>query len=265
MTYTVGINTGAFRTGTFSVASQTFTVYQAPQSGVPPIISVAGVVNGASGIGGALIPGEFVSIYGDKVGPAQPVVSKFMERGLGYTRAFFNGIEAFLTYTSTGQMNALVPYGVGESDLVEVQIEYQAMKSNSIVQPVAASSPAIFTQQYGAGQAWVVNQDQTFNSDKNPAELGSFAVFWATGQGLVDPAGKDGEAIIAPNFPAPKLPVKVSMGGVEAEVVFAGLIYTGVLQVNVKIPMTVAPANDVPLLLTIGTVRSRSEVTLAVR
>ena len=57
------------------------------------------------------------------------------------------------------------------------------MKSNTVSLPVAKAAPGIFTQQYGAGQAWVVNQDQTFNSDKTPAKRGSYVAFWATGQG----------------------------------------------------------------------------------
>jgi uncharacterized protein (TIGR03437 family) len=34
------------------------------------------------------------------------------QKGLGETRVTFKGIEAFLTFTSATQVNALVPYGV---------------------------------------------------------------------------------------------------------------------------------------------------------
>jgi len=265
LTYTVGINTGAFRTGTITIAGQTFTVYQAPHGGAAPVISSEGVLNAASGIAGALAPGGFVTIYGEGLGPAQPVASKSMERALGYTRVFFNGIEAFLTYASAGQVNALVPYGIFVNGEAGLQVEYQMMKSNSILLPVAQAAPGIFTQQYGAGQAWLVNEDRTFNSDKNPAERGSYIAFWATGQGLVDPAGKDGEVLVAPNFPRPRLPVKVTIGGLDAEVVFAGLVYTGVLQVNARVPEATAPGSAAELLLTVGDFSSRNGVTLAVR
>lgn len=264
ISYRVGANTGVFRTGTITIAGQSFSVYQAPQGGTAPAISGEGLVNAAGGFTGPVAPGEFVSIYGSRLGPAQSVASKSMERGLGYTRVFVNGIEAFLTYSSAGQVNAVMPYSLAGSNRAELQVEYQAMKSSSMFLPVAEAAPGIFTQQYGTGQAWVVNQDQTFNSDKNPAERGSYVAFWATGQGLVNPAGLDGESILAPNFPKPKLPVRVTISDLEAEVLFAGLIYTGVLQANVRIPESVRPGS-VELFLTIGTAVSRKGVTLAVR
>ncbi len=57
----------------------------------------------------------------------------------------------------------------------------------------------------------------------------------------------------------------MAIGGVDAEVVFAGLIYTGVLQLNVKVPITSIPENTATLLLTVGNFSNRNGVTLAVR
>ncbi len=265
VTYTVGPNTGGFRSATFQIAGLNFTVYQAPAGGRPPAISADAVVNAASSLAGPLAPGEFISIYGTNLGPDPGVASKFMEKALATTRVFFNGIEAFLTYASAGQVNALVPYGVAGTDRLEVQLEYQAMKSNSVRLSAADAAPGIFTRQYGAGQAWVANQDGTFNSTNNPADRGTYIAFWATGQGQVNPAGVDGALIVAPNFPVPRLPVKVTVGGAEADVVFAGLIYAGVMQVNVKIPDNAPVGNAIELLIRVGNYTSRSGVTVAVR
>ena len=63
---------------------------------------------------------------------------------------------------------------------------------------------------------------------------GGYVSIWATGQGLVNPAGVDGEAITAAkNIQAP---VKVTIGGIDAQVLGAVLIYTGEIQVNVDDP-----------------------------
>jgi len=142
VTYTVSPNTGGFRSATFQIAGQTFTVYQAPAGGKPPAIAADAVVNAASSLAGPLAPGEFLSMYGTNLGPDPGVASKFMEKGLAATRVFFNGIEAFLTYASAGQVNALVPYGIAGADRIEVQVEYQAMKSNSLGLSAAEAAPA---------------------------------------------------------------------------------------------------------------------------
>ncbi len=61
-----------------------------------------------------------------------------------------------------------------------------------------------------------------------------------------------------------KLPVKVSIGGIDAQVLGAVLIYTGEIQVNVLIPSG-APTGDVPLVLTVGTASSRKDATIAIK
>jgi uncharacterized protein (TIGR03437 family) len=69
-------------------------------------------------------------------------------------------------------------------------------------------------------------------------------------------------------FPKPALPVSVAIGGISVApegIVFAGLVYAGVMQVNVKIPDAVTPGSAVELLLAVGKSTSRSGVTLSVR
>lgn len=225
--------------------------------------TVSGVFNAASSQSGAVSPGEYVSIYGSSLGPATGLLSDTMLKGLNGVKVTFSGIEAFLTYVSAIQVNALVPYGVsGNADVV---VSYGGMNSAKFGLSVTDSAPGIFTQQYGGGPAWVVNQDQTWNSDQNAASRGSTVAFFATGQGLVDPAGTDGETIASPNFPKPKLPVKVLFGSVQADdPVFDALIYTGVLQVNVRIPDN-APTGKISLQLKIGNATSRQDVTVVVK
>ena len=267
--YTVGMNTGGFRTGTITIAGQTFTVTQAPQGVLVPVISTNGVINAASGIGGAVAPGEFISIYGAGIGPPEPIVSMSLERGLGYTRVFLDGVEAFLTYVSVGQVNALVPYGIAGRQDTKLQIEYQAVRSNAVTLPLAGAAPGIFTvNRSGTGAAVAVNEDGRFNSDGNAAPRGSIVAFWATGQGQTDPPGMDGKQPEPPMFPKPALPVSVAVGGVGVapeDIFFAGLIYAGVMQVNVKIPDAVTAGNAVELLLTVGKSTGRKGVTLSVR
>jgi hypothetical protein len=71
--------------------------------------------------------------------------------------------------------------------------------------------PRAFTTKYGTGPAWAINSNYTFNSGNNAAVRGTWIAFWVTGQGLVDPAGVDGESIKTPMNV--KLAIMVSIGG----------------------------------------------------
>src|SRR5581483_2396073 len=123
-------------------------------------------------------------------------------------------------------------------------------------------APGIFTQSYGPGQAWALNDDNTFNSPQNAVARGGWIVFWGTGQGLVNPGGQDGEIITTPKNL--NLPVTVRIDGIEASLLHALLTYTGVVQVAARVPSG-ARTGDVPLLLSIGAASSRSDVTVSVK
>jgi uncharacterized protein (TIGR03437 family) len=223
-------------------------------------IQITGVTNAASSQTGAVAPGEFVSIYGNSLGPATYQVAVGSQKGLGGTRVTFNGIEAFLTFTSATQVNALVPYGVtGKADVV---VSYNGNTSDAFPLSLTDASPGIFTRSYGAGQAWAVNNDATFNTSSNPVARGGWISFWATGQGLVNPTGIDGELISG--YKNIVLPVKVTIGGQDAQILGAVLIYTGEIQVNAMVPSG-SPTGDQPLVLTIGTATGRKDVTVAVK
>jgi uncharacterized protein (TIGR03437 family) len=225
-----------------------------------PRIAQSGVVNAASFVYGAVAPGEFVTIAGTNLGPANPVAAAGYEKGLGGTKVKFNGIEAFLTYSSATQVNALVPYAV--SGKADVTVEHNGGTSDLFPLSVVDSAPGIFTQSYGPGQAWALNDDGTFNSPGNKVGRGGWIVFWATGQGLVNPNGQDGEIFATPKNV--NLPVKVAIDGIEAPLIYAVLIYTGEVQIAARVP-TSSRTGDVPLLLNIGGASSRSDMTISVK
>ncbi|MEO8659187.1 MAG: IPT/TIG domain-containing protein [Bryobacteraceae bacterium] len=223
-------------------------------------IQITTVVNAATSQPGAAVAGEFISIYGSGLGPVAGVLARGTEKGLSGVRVTFNGIEAYLQYVSATQVNAVAPYGVGSK--ADVIVQYGGKTSDAFPVATTDASPGIFTQQYGGGPAWVVNDAATFNSSTNPVARGGYITFWATGQGLVDPAGLDGEIVVTPK--TLRLPVKVIVGGVELQNVWAGLIYTGEIQVQGQVASG-TPTGDVELLVTIGTATSRRGVTVSVK
>jgi len=127
------------------------------------------------------------------------------------------------------------------------------------------ANPALFTLNNGTGNAVVVNQDGTINSDRNPAAQGSIVVLYATGEGQTSPAGVTGQAAQSP-YPLPVLPVSLTMAGIPATILFAGEApgFVGVMQINAQVPSGFVPPGELPVVLTVGTYQSPAGVTIAV-
>ena len=225
------------------------------------------VFNAATFQAGGIAPNEFITLKGTGLGPATGASSS-MTTQLAGSSVSIGGTAAYLTYAQDGQINLLVPFNVSGLQSTTIQVEYNGVKGNTVTVPVIASSPGIFTQSYGPGQVWMANQDSTFNSSSNPAPRNTYVAFWLTGQGLVNTTLADGTQPTGPTYPSPMLPVSVSLGGVQvpaANVVFAGLVYSGEVQINLLIPANAPTGNALPLVVNIGGASSRADATIAIR
>ncbi len=237
-----------------------------------PLRSLSAVVNGASGQSGAIAPGQIVAVIGQGLGPdilssGSLNSSGSLDTKIESTRVLFDDVPAPLLYASANQVGAIVPYEVVERASTKVTVETSGFKFNPLVLNVAGSAPGIFTQNSsGTGLGAILNQDNALNSAARPAERGSIVVLYATGEGQTDPAGVNG-SIAAAVLPKPTLPVSVQMGGVNAEVLYAGAApgqVAGLLQVNARVPDNVV-SGLVPVVLNIGGSASQTGVTLSVR
>ena len=185
---------------------------------------------------------------------------------LAGTRVLFNGVPGAMVYTSASQISSIVPYAVDGRPFTDVVVEYNGIQSSVVTMPTATYSPGIFTaDKSGIGLGAILNQDYGDNS-AIPADKGSVVQIFATGEGETTPPAVDGKLSTEP-LPKPKLPVRVFVDGVEAEVQYYGAapgLVAGVLQVNAKIPLQVR-SGKLPLLLRMGDVFSRPGVTVNVR
>ena len=264
--------------GSYSVTATpltpTATVHFALTNIIPPplVQSSSAVLNAASFTGGGVAPGEVVTIFGSNIGPAQGATLQLAAPGLvgtalAGTRVLFDGQPAPLIYVQGGQDSLVVPYSVAQKASTQMQVEYLGVKSNPISLSVAVAAPGIFsTSSSGKGQGAILNQDSTPNSASNPAGRNTIITIFATGEGQTDPPGVDGK-IASGVFPKPVLPVSVTIGGLDAEVVYYGAAPTlvaGVFQVNAKVPAGVAPGPAINVRLTVGGIAS-NEVTIAVQ
>ena len=235
--------------------------------------SISAVTSGASLLNGPVAPGEVIVIWGSGLGPTPLVQYQVDSNGmvstsLGGTSVYVNDVVAPLIYASANQVAAVVPFGVSGS-LSQLYVQYQSITSAPFNLSVASQIPAVFTLSgSGAGQAAAVNNtDGSINGASHPAKVGDYIQLYVTGVGQTNPSGADGTINDPSALPVPVGAVNVTIGGLPANVNFAGGApgsVAGVFQVNAQIPSGIATGSAVPVVVQVGTSNSQPGVTIAV-
>jgi uncharacterized protein (TIGR03437 family) len=236
----------------------------------PPVFTVEGMINAANSSPGApLAPGSLISIYGLKLADSTAAAPQLpLEGDLQGVEVVMAGRKLPLQYTSSGQINAIIPYDI-PANAIHSAVVLRGNRSSSVVQvPLADTLPAVFTTDNNPkGQGAILNNTsgRVFDAS-NPAHAGDFAVIYCTGLGTVNSTVPAGSA--SPGSP-PAItvnPVSVTIGGVTAQVLFNGLSpgFAGLYQVNVQVPDGIPPGDAVPVVLT-SAGRSGGTVTMAIR
>ncbi len=183
----------------------------------------AGVLNVASFAGGAVSPGELVTIFGTGFGASPIAQASYGSDGylpveVGATRVYFDNVAAPMIYSLNRQVSAVAPYDI--SGATQVQVEYAGLRSQAVSIPVTTAAPGIYCYAGGAGQAVAINtyadQSVAYNQAR-PATPGSYLTFFITGEGATASPWADGLLPVPPLFPTPAAPVIVRMGGVLSE------------------------------------------------
>jgi uncharacterized protein (TIGR03437 family) len=161
---------------------------------------------------------------------------------LNGVQVLFNGTPVPLFYADPDQINFQVPMGAPQSGLQDVQVLEAAtgrILGDTTVQ-MQLSMPGIFTQAgNGSGAASVLNQDNTPNSQTNPAAQGTIVQIFGTGQGFVAGAPPDGVAATGAVPTQVKPNIIMGTDFVPSDnVKYSGLApdLVGVWQINVLIP-----------------------------
>ncbi|HTT57889.1 MAG TPA: hypothetical protein VMF63_12315, partial [Opitutaceae bacterium] len=242
-------DTGNNRVRVLAAADKVVTTGPAPVSGLV-------LVNAASQNQGSVAPGEIVTIYGVGIGPSSGVTGSADAAGsigdlLAGVQVFFDGVAAPLFYVQATQINAQAPYTVAGELFTSLVVSYQGQSVGTLTVAVEASAPGLF----GAA----LNQDGSINSSSAPAARATAMTFFGTGEGLTSGANLAGQAAAAP-YPAPLLPVTLTVGGVAAQLLYAGEApgFAGLLQVDAVVPGGFVPSGPVPVQLTVGVETSPS-------
>ena len=221
-------------------------------SSAVPVISAAGILNGASWTGGAVSSGEIVTIFGSGLGPKTlqqaAYIGNELQQTVAGTTVFFDGVAAPLLYVSDSAVSAIVPVVWAKS--VDVEVASHGGISNIATVPIASNNPGVFRYPSSL-QAVAVNQDGSYNIDK-PAPRGSYITFFITGAGVCRYGDAEYSDIgaIPPTSPwaTPNYYADVKYGDADyTSPSFEGLIWPGVVQVNVYVYPWAPTGDAVPL------------------
>jgi uncharacterized protein (TIGR03437 family) len=238
---------------------KTVTLNQA--AATSPTINTGGVVNSA-GFGSTVASGGWVSILGSSLATnTRPWNSSDFQNGIAPTQldgtsVSINGQPAFVGYISPTQVNVQAPddKSVGP---IQVQVTANGQTSSQAAAQLANFSPALFLWQ----SKYAVAQHADYNAvgppglfpnvTTTPALPGEAVVLYGTGFGPTNPAVPAG--VLTSHAVPLANPVTAQIGGIDAEVSYAGLAagFAGLNQINITVPDT-APDGDLPLVLNIG-------------
>ena len=203
-------------------------------------------------------PGSLFDIYGTNLASnavSAPQGSQVLPSILGNVQVLVNGIPAPLLYAGPTQIVAQIPSSIliGAASVVVLSNGAASAPASVTVQQAA---PAILT--YGTNRAIVQNQDFSLNSSANPAQGGSYGTAYLIGSGPVAPIVMDGEPAAASTLSWETLNTTVTVGGTQAQVLFAGMApgFVGLMQIDFQVPEL--PAGDYPMQVSIGTAQSNT-------
>jgi uncharacterized protein (TIGR03437 family) len=215
-----------------------------PQPGTVTCVANAATYYGYSDTGFVVAPGEIVSLFGNQIGPSNPVTAAFDGSGnvssqLAGIEILVGGLRAPILYAAPNQINLVIPFGLAAGPAQPFELRRNGAVVSKFSVRVLPQHMGLFTlNSTGAGQLAALNQDGSVNSPDNPAALGSTVVVFGTGFGVMTPLPVDGsQSPQASNKPVSTYQATVS--GVDAAIVYIGnapTLVAGVVQINVRLP-----------------------------
>jgi uncharacterized protein (TIGR03437 family) len=242
--------------------------------GIPEIPAGAILSTASFSTSNALAPGSLAAIFGSNLATGTSAPSSLpLPTQLGTTRVFISGRQMPLFFAgalpSFSQINGMLPYDLAPNTLHQASVRNGNLRSNFAGVILDEIQPSVFTTtQSGSGQGVIVDgANPTRVVDQfNPTSSGRVIIIYGEGLAAVNPPAIAGQAVPASPLSQVTAPVSVTIGGVQAEVLFAGLtpFFTGLYQLNVLVPSGIAPGDAVPVIVTAGG-RTSPPVTISVR
>lgn len=273
----IGLHYVRFTATNTSMVSTTDYVPVYVGSDTPVITNLANAANYVDD--GGCSPGALGTLMGAgfrKIGEV-PAGSVPLPTEVGGVRVKANAEYLPILYVSENQVNFQCPVAV-PGEALTIAIESDTGVSPPLSRKIQAATPGLFSiDGSGKGQGAILIANTPYvampPADGLPTQRalpGDLISIYANGLGDVDAIVPIGQAAPLDTPVHAKLPIDVVIGGLKAEVSFAGLGpgYIGVFAVTATVPSAVQPGDDVPVQLRVhlpdGRVITSNYVTIAV-
>lgn len=240
-----------------------------------PLFLSTGIQSAASFLSGPIASNEWVTILGSGLGAktgSWQFTGTQLPVQLNGVSVTVNNEAAPISFVGNTQINFLVPADIQAGTTAQVQITNNGLVSASIPVAVQAMAPGFFiigtnattTARYIAAthaNGSLIGPPATITG-ATPAQPGETIVLYGEGFGPASSPIPNGVAITAPlTLPVPPL---ISIDGIAANVVFAGLTGTGLYQFNVVVPKGVQAGRDDLVIALIGNTESQPNAFLTI-
>jgi uncharacterized protein (TIGR03118 family) len=234
----------------------------------PSITSTGNAAGGVTGIAS----NAFISVYGADLAPitrtwtASDFSGTSLPTSLDGVSVMVDSKLAFVSYISPKQIDVLTPVDTA-TGAVPVVVTSNGLVSASATVTMNAFSPAFFLLKDNLSVAAlhssgaIVGATTLYAGASTPAAPGETITIFGTGFGPTNPAITNGTIVAAPL--AVVTAPTVTIGGVAATVVYAGLVSAGVYQLDVVVPAGTA-AGNAPIVATVGGFSSSSTAIVTV-
>jgi uncharacterized protein (TIGR03118 family) len=238
-----------------------------------PSFTTTGIQNGASFLSGPIAANEWVSIIGSGLSATSAswqVTGSQLPTTLNGVTVTVNGEAAPVSFVGNSQINFLVPADI-QPGSAQVQVKGASLSSPVITVNSQQMAPGFFiigtNATTGAKYIAATHADGSLIGPAatikgaTPAKPGETIVLWGAGFGPASSTIPNGQVVSTPIT----LPVKplIIIDGSVANVIYAGLTATGLYQINVVVPTTVASADDLIVAL-IGNTESQANAYLTI-
>jgi uncharacterized protein (TIGR03437 family) len=213
-----------------------------------PWFSVTGIQNAGSFLAGDIAPNTWVALKGAALAPlpvSWSVTGNVLPTTVGGVTVTVNGEAAPISYVSNMQINFLVPTDIAPGPVM-IRTTDNGLSSAFVSTNALLTAPSFFEIGTNSTNGHIyVAATHANNSLIGPPGLisgttttgaapGETIVLYGTGFGATNPAAPNGQVVPSP-LPLTAWPTVV-IDGMEAQVVYAGLVGPGLYQINLMVP-----------------------------
>ena len=178
-----------------------------------------------------------------------------------------NGEAAYVSYVNPMQLNFLSPSDMATGP-AQIKVTNNGEISAAVTTNALSAAPAFFwlsgnkylvaTHADGA----LIGPASLISGVTTPAAAGETIVLWGNGFGATAPAAPNGQVVTEP-FPMATKP-SITIGGVNAVVTYAGLIGSGLYQINVVVPASLT-TGDAAVVATASGQQSQANAFISIQ